>query len=73
MNLTSVFDPLDYAAAVELVQRKAPARQRLHERIAQDDQADPFDALSDAEVLVELAKVRLRDALHDNTSLGDRA
>lgn len=72
MNLTSVFDPLDYAAAVELVRRKAPGRLRLHERIAQDGQVDPFDALSDAEVLVELAKVRLRDALHDNANPDDR-
>jgi hypothetical protein len=57
----SIFDPLDYASAVAMVLHNPATRYRLRERIAEDSVADPVKALEDAELLVELAKVRLRE------------
>ena len=58
----SIFDPLDYEAAVTMVLSDPQVRSCLRTRIGEDSSADPVHAHADAEVLLELAKVRLREA-----------
>lgn len=62
----SVLDPLPYDHALRLVVDDARTRDRLRQRITEDAHAPAPDcALADAELLFELAKVRVRDRRRD--------
>jgi hypothetical protein len=59
----SAFDPLPYDHAARLVVNDVGTRDRLRGRIAEDERARAADeVLADAELLFELAKVRVRES-----------
>jgi mannose/cellobiose epimerase-like protein (N-acyl-D-glucosamine 2-epimerase family) len=71
LDLGSVFEPADYKAALEQVLRDPATRYRLRERIREDASADPIDAVTDAFVLLELAKLRLQQAMQADDHVVD--
>ncbi len=66
VDLKSIFDPLGYSIAVKAVNENPATSYRLRQRIEEDARVDPVDALADAELLVELAKVRLREVFEQS-------
>ena len=69
----SIFDPLQYAHVAALVLQDRATRQRLRARIAENERDAAVEALADVEFLVDLAKVRLREAFARAGAMVDRA
>ena len=65
-QLASMFDQLDYVSAVAVVCSSPTVTYRLRGRISEDEARSPAEALAEAELLYELAKRRVREALDDD-------